>query len=279
MAMAIIKRTKKFAFTFLMLILFVNLVNAVPLVDIGVKSIFYNGDMIDFSYSFISQQNESIKYVASVNCEGAPEALLERQEINLKENELFVGKYVYDIVNEDMKSGNCLASIFILEPYEVEFTESFEINTLFDFDFTLLFCKDPSCIEKSKVFVIGEEIYLDYSSATENIEIETILVFPRGKPENIILPTSIKAEQIGTHELQITVSKEGYKTISLNEQFGVIEGEVDISYTDVDKIGSLVKNNLIYYLIGGCVVLVLLLGLLLVIKKKRKKIDSKYVKP
>ena len=43
------------------------------------------------------------------------------------------------------------------------------------------------------------------------------------------MPTSIKAEQIGTYELEVTASKEGYKTITKKEQFGVIEGGVEIT--------------------------------------------------
>jgi len=274
------KYIRKVMFAFFMLILFVNLVNAMPFVDIGVKPVFYSGEVINFSYSFVSQQDEFIRYTASVNCEGSPEALLEIQEINLKENELFVGKYIYGAVDEDVGRGNCFASIFILEPYETEFTKPFEINTLFDFDFTLLFCKDSLCTEKSKVFVLGEEVYLDYSSDIANPSIEARLIFPNDKSESITLPATIKAEQIGTYDLEVTVFKEGYKTIVLSEQFGVIEKGANVSYKALNENKQTIfpKKDLTYYLIGGSIFLVLLVVvILLAIRKKRRKVDSKYV--
>ncbi len=264
------KLIKKFIFMFFILFLFVNLVNAMPLVDIKVKSTFYEGDVINFSYSLLSQQNESIKYSANVDCEGSPEVLLEIQEINLKENELFFGEYFYGVVNEDMKSGNCFASILILEPYEAEFAESFKVITLPAFDFTPLFCKDSLCTEKSKVFIQGEEIYLDYLSDITNPFIEATLILPDDKAESITIPTSMNAEQIGTYNLEIIVSKEGYRDISLSEQFGVIEGDADISYVDSKEFDSLAKSNLIYYLIGGIILLILLIIFALIIIKRRK---------
>ena len=45
------------------------------------------------------------------------------------------------------------------------------------------------------------------------------------------MPTSIKANQIGTYTLKVTASKEGYKTKTLSTQFGVIEKEAEIINT------------------------------------------------
>ena len=45
--------------------------------------------------------------------------------------------------------------------------------------------------------------------------------------EQIIFPYSFQAEKIGTYELEVTASKENYKTITKKTQFGVIESEAE----------------------------------------------------
>ena len=88
------------------------------------------------------------------------------------------------------------------------------------FSFDLIFDK--------KVFVQGEEINLDYISDTEDLSIMSTLIYPDKKTKAITLPKSIKVSQIGTYELDVTASKEGYKTITKKEQFGVIKEQANL---------------------------------------------------
>ena len=224
---------KKFIFVFSFLVLLANLVSAIPTVDFNVEPVFYEGDTISFSYYFTSQQDEPVKYMASVGCDGSFEPLLQIEEITLNKNEPFIGEYVYGVVDDDVKSGHCTASIFILEPYQAEFTKSFEVVNSLELPFDVLFCKDSLCAEKAKIFLQGENIYLDYESSVENPSIKATLKYPDNSTKKVSLPGTIKADQIGTYELEVTATKEGYKTVINKEQFGVIESNA--KFEDVSE--------------------------------------------
>jgi hypothetical protein len=101
------------------------------------------------------------------------------------------------------------------------------------FELELKTCKDQSCLEKSKIFIQNTDIYLDYDSEVPEPTITATLTLPDQTTQQLTLPTSIKAEQIGTYELDITASKQDYKTITRKEQFGVIEKQADIPFVGV----------------------------------------------
>ncbi|MBU2104376.1 MAG: hypothetical protein KKF67_01195 [Nanoarchaeota archaeon] len=90
-------------------------------------------------------------------------------------------------------------------------------------------CSNEKCSQKSKIFLLNEDIYFDYFSEVENPDITAMLIYPNEKTKQITLPTSIKAEQVGTYTIEATASKDGYKTITKREQFGVIEKAPDIN--------------------------------------------------
>ena len=251
------------------IVLFFSLVGAVPIMEIEVKPIFYENEMISFNYSFISQQDESITYVANINCPNSAEPLLQMQEIYLISRELFLEKYNYGIVNENIESGMCVASISILEPYYLEITKSFEVSALSEFFFNLIFSK--------KVFLKNEDIYLDYKSSIEDIEIDAVLKYPSGKQKKIDLPISIKASQVGTYELEITASKEGYKDVNLKEQFGVIKEEAKIGEINFSEEKIIISNNkieknvesLFYQVLVGILILIIGLVVWFLVRKRK----------
>ncbi len=141
---------------------------------------------------------------------------------------------------------------------------------IFSFDITL----------NKKVFIQGEQINIDYTSSVQNPSLQSTLKYPDDSNEEINLPTTITASQIGTYEIQVTATKEGYKDNSMSEQFAVIEGDVNIEYeggrdvyeSEPDEDGgfSWPENYLIYILIGIVVFIVLLLAILifLILRKK-----------
>jgi hypothetical protein len=282
---------KKSIFAFAFLILFLNLTSAIS-IDIFVEPVFYEGENINFSYQMLSQQDEFVKYIANVKCMDSPEPLLQIEEINLNANELFFETYTYGVVDKNVKNGNCIASVSVLEPFQMSFSEIFEVITSLDFSFTPLFCKDSSCNEKTKVFSQGEKAYLDYESSVENPLVTAILKYPDESTKEISLPTSIRVNQIGNYELEIVASKEGYKTITKKEIFGVIEGEIYIGYEDISgnvelnienssrdiDARILSKENLksenIFYWIGGLVILTLIILMIrIIIKNKNKNLE------
>jgi len=110
----------------------------------------------------------------------------------------------------------------------------FEVkNTLKEIMLDIHFCKDKQCSEKSKIFLKNENIYLDFNSEVQNPTITTTLTYPNKKQEQITLPYSFKPSQTGTYNLEVTASKQGYKTITKKEQFGVIEKEAEIKSVSV----------------------------------------------
>jgi hypothetical protein len=117
-------------------------------------------------------------------------------------------------------------------------TRTFTINSIKSLDFTLFTCKDISCIDKAKVFTKNENIYLDYKSEVSGISISALLTMPDKSAKQISLPTSIKAEQIGTYTLKVTASKPVYKTTEKTIQFGVIEQEANINQLAIAEEGK-----------------------------------------
>jgi hypothetical protein len=97
-------------------------------------------------------------------------------------------------------------------------------------DINLLSCRDEICSEEAKVFVLNEDVYLDYNSPVADLIATASLRLPDGSIEEITLPMSFHSEQIGTYELEITASKEGYQTITKTMIFSVIEETPDIPF-------------------------------------------------
>ena len=115
----------------------------------------------------------------------------------------------------------------IIQEGEVEFSVT---GTLKEFYFEIDLDK--------KVFVQNENIYLDYTSSIESPIIFSTLIYSDKTTEQIILPTTILAEQIGTYEIEVIASKEGYKTIIKKEQFAVIEEEAEIKLVSVCNVNG-----------------------------------------
>lgn len=217
-------------------ILFIQIVLSIPQVDISVKSNFYSGDQIHFSYRFVSTQDETLKYFASVSCPDSKQALLEEKTAQLKSNISFFGNYSFGKVDDSFVDASCKASITILEPYLITQSEEFSIKVnLSSFSVKIKICGDSSCQTPKKIFIRGEDIYLDYDSSVENSSIGAILTYPDGTKKDIQLPYSFQAEQIGTYYLDVSASKAGYKNVSAREMFGVIEKPAEISGYAVDS--------------------------------------------
>jgi hypothetical protein len=281
------------------MILFINLVSAIPQITINVDDKFYSGDEVKFTYLITSNAFEILKYVPNINCEGNPQALLNIEEIRLEPNKPFFGNYNYGKVEGVINSGRCTASISVLEPYNREFSKSFEIVAEPIFSLDLSLCKDAACNEKSKIFLKNEEIYFNYNSDVEELDVAGEIVYPDGSKKSIKIPSSIKASQIGTHDLEVIGSKKGYRGVTQNIQFAVIEQNAniqDVSVEDIDNnqeivsrgaIGTISKydsntdeksNNKIVYIIlviVGILLVLFIVILLIMLSKEKKSQESK----
>jgi hypothetical protein len=151
-------------------------------------------------------------------------------ELNVNEEKRVT---LYDLSIDDSFDGGVYllsAGIVLQDNTLITASEEFAITgTPEDFSLDLDLCKDSSCTERSKVIILGEDIYLGYSSEVENPTVTANLTHPDGTIEEITLPVSIKAEKVGTYLLEVTASREGYRTQVLSTQFGVIEKPASIN--------------------------------------------------
>ena len=218
---------------FLILIVVTFLISFTSSVSISIdmKPSFNIGEKVSFDYTISSETPMNIEYLASVNCPNSPMPLLEIKNTSLIANIPFKETYVYmSTLRDDIEPQKCNATIGILNP-EISEKKQFELKTNPSFDFQVLTCKDENCNEKTSVFILNQNIYLKYDSNV-NPAVEASLTYPNKQKKQIILPTNIKAEQIGTYELNVNASKEGYKTINKKIQFGVIASEPEIKNAD-----------------------------------------------
>ena len=256
----------------LVITLFIMPVSALSTIDIQIEQQFSIGEGIFFDYTITSGTSGEINYTVGVQC---PEAILPLLELKQGTTPI-TETYTYLVVDETIEPQTCTAFVSILEPYELTEEKIFEIVTNPSFEFEINTCKDSSCSEKAKVFVKGENVFIDYILEVPEPIVITILTYPDKTTKQITLPTSIKANQIGTYELEVIASKENYKTITKTIQFGIIESEVEIGYSDFlgdageEKLGeNKISEYLIYFLIGGGIFLITVIVILIILKRKK----------
>ena len=151
-------------------------------------------------------------------------------------------------------------------------------GALEDIDLEAEICEDISCEVKSKNFILGEDVYVDYIANVFSPDTEVKLIFPDRIIKEFTLPVAISTTQLGTHNLEITVSSKGFKTKTLKKQFGVIEKEPEIelkqicNYNDLCDLGEnsrncpqdcSPKNDNNLYIISALVILLVIAYLIL----------------
>jgi len=227
----------------LFLILFSLSARAALDIGIGVKPSFAKGDQIAFNYTIISTEDVDLGYVPYVDCPKAVQPILGYKTVSLQKNIPFTSFYDYIQVTEDLEPQTCIAYIQVLFPVEQRFEKNFSIGTLPSVIFQILICDNLACETETKTFIKNEEIYISYVSDIFDIQAEATLIFPDKTTQQITLPTSIKANQIGTYTLEATASKEGYKTITKKEQFAVIEKEPEIPLVQVCNANGICESG------------------------------------
>lgn len=225
------------AITFLM---YLPAIFAFTSTSIQIEPSFSIGEQVSFSYTLTSDTEEEISYFASIDCEEEPQSMLELKTIFLQPDTPVVESYEGFIIDNTTQPQNCQAIVSIAEPYEITETKQFKIIANPSFEFDIFTCKDSSCHTKSKIFIQEKTIFINYNSEVENPTITATLIYPDKTTKQLTLPTSIKADQIGTYNLEVTASKENYQLIQVSTDFGVIKNEADIEIETV-----ICNNNLI----------------------------------
>jgi hypothetical protein len=146
-----------------------------------------------------------------------------------------------------------------------EATCFFEVTgTLKIIDIELLTCRDRSCNNQATLFYEGETVYLDYVSSLEGLSAEAILILPNDTQKQIEMPSSYSPKGPGTYTLRVAASKQGYKTLVKEIEFGVLEEQINVLG------GETATFPTRYVTIGGAVAAVAI-ACLLGAKLKRKK--------
>jgi len=274
-------------FVLLVLVLF-PLVSANINVAIYTQNNFSFGEEIFFNYQILSETEQDVVFTPYIFCSDNPNALAVKKTIHLAPNVPFSEKYSVGILNEDFETGSCKSGIIIFSPEHKELYNDFQIITKLVLDFSLDFSK--------KVFIKNENINLNYTSSVQDLNIQATLIYPDKTSERVNLPISIKAEQIGTYELEIMANKEGYKPVTIKEQFAVIEKQAEIISASVCNTNSQcdgaenvqncpqdcvessagILNNRFFLVIVSLLILglVVIIIFLIVIKFKRKNTFS-----
>ena len=209
-------KTKTLMFGMIFLIF---IASASATLTININPSFSENEEVYFDYSILSDETQDVTYIVNVDCPSLPVPLLSFETINLQANVEFKDKYTYLRVPADAESQECRVLLSVTEPEEITNGKSFLIETKDSFDFNVKLDK--------KVYVKDENIVISYESSLTP-EINAILTYPDGTTKDIDIPATITAEQIGTYNLEVTASKEGYKSVTRSEQFGVIEKRAEI---------------------------------------------------
>jgi len=264
----------------------VSIVSALGTVDLNINDLeFSYGEDLEISLN-VKNEHPKIGNFEVISLLGSEnEDFLVRpitKVINIPANsEKTISLYSFKI-DENFKKGNYNVGVDVYyngQKIEIDSINFRIVEAIKEFNFKIKMCKDSSCSEESKIFLKNKKIYLDYASDISNPLITATLKYPSGKTEVIDLPYSFKASQIGTYELSITASKEGYKTVSVKEQFGVIKKQAEIKEVQKPDLGTyknikkVPKENPIALFFFWLIIVVLIILIIVVIysliKKKR----------
>ncbi|MBU3913690.1 MAG: hypothetical protein KKE50_06375 [Nanoarchaeota archaeon] len=223
-------------------------------INIQTQDSFSIGEQMYFDYTITSNTAQQITFIPHIICTNAPIALLEQKIVTLQPNIPHQNTYTDMQVSEQFEPQTCTAYIQVTSPMQQRQEKTFEIDTLPSFDFSL-------DLDKT-VFVKNEKINLDYSSEVSNPEITATLTSPLGNLENIQIPSTLNLDEIGTYIINAQASKEGYKTMQVSKQVGIIEQNANIQEGKISS--GILKDNQrkslfwIFLIIGALIIFIIL---------------------
>ncbi|MBU0760814.1 MAG: hypothetical protein KJ600_01835 [Nanoarchaeota archaeon] len=218
---------KKLFFMFFVIGLFLPIVHASIDAEINVQKSFVEGDVIRFDYSLTSQENVFAEYMTYVECPHAPVGPFQTKNINLLKNQPQTFKHSDFFIDGMMiEPQTCTAYLELLSPEKKTISKEFTIDTLPSFKFSLDICKEEACLKQLRVYPLGSEVFIGYSSDVITTPLSVMITYPDKTKQQLTLPTTIKVSQAGTYSIAVTASEKGYKTASRQEDFEVIEQEL-----------------------------------------------------
>ena len=267
---------KLFFLSFLFFIVAVlPLVESAISVNIDIDESFSVGDRINFNYTIISDTGERVVYFAHVICSDAPVAFI-REKSNVLQAGVPLKEIYYDLdVSEEIDSQDCSAYVQVSSPVKEKFSSDFLIESSSSFDLDLIMSK--------KVFVVEEEVFLDYRSDVEDLSLVASLTYPDGNVEQIDFSGKNKMDVIGVYSLKVEASKEGYNDVVKIVEFAVIEKRADISGVSGFEFSSSNEpesfqwaDYLNVYIVAGVLIVLVVIGLIVFFSTKKRRVHKRF---
>jgi len=265
------------SWVFLLSLLFVSYCTAQEITVKASKDVYYPNDNIIIINKIKNSDSEKILVLETrISGEGFryyPTLMRSGVYFNAgEEKEINFTFYVIDT----MPAGRykVVSSLFDEEKLINESTCYFEVkNTLKTIDMDLFTCKDSSCTNRATIFYKGETVYMNYKSSVEDLNIDAILTLPDKTEKKIDLPSSYVLQIPGAYLLKVTASKEGYKSIIKEMEFGVLEKEVKVlegeKWEPTEKQVSEFQISYLLIIIGIFGIIVIVIAIFWIMKKKK----------
>ncbi|HII17577.1 TPA: hypothetical protein HA361_06725 [Candidatus Woesearchaeota archaeon] len=191
-------------------------------VAIEVNKEFSLHEEIMFTFSIISEEGMEVVYVPYIECPSLPVAFLHVHNTLLRAGSEFTSEYKALKISQDVDSQSCNAVVSIINPVNYTYRKNFNIIADKSFELSPILCKDEACMFRKRTYSESDLIYLDYVADIEDIALASSLIYPDNTRKDISVPSTLKPNVPGTYALQLTASKDGYKTISKTATFMVI---------------------------------------------------------
>ncbi|MBN2043196.1 MAG: hypothetical protein JW754_05320 [Candidatus Aenigmarchaeota archaeon] len=284
-------KTKFVIISFLMVFLFSSFIASAGMIDIDeISGTYYPGDSVNLSVSITNEYNETKSFLVEtfVIYPRTP------PKPSLKSFEIVSGKTIFFnenfIVHETIDSGEYFYQVMVFdneteaERKNVSFRVSGTLDT-FD-DIYARTCSDLECDGVQTVFLVGEKAYLEVFNS-EDAELAGDVIYPTGHNNGLSFTggfAMIDIDPPGDYIVNITASKDGYKTKSWLNMFSVMNEEPEFINDNVcapDGKCSGEENHQNcpqdclpaegkeYYYIIGIIVLIIVAASAFVIKKFR----------
>lgn len=201
---------------------------AVDITIMPVKTVFSEGDRLEFGYSITSSTSENIAFIPHISCPSMLVGIKQQERAMLTADRPYTGRHSGAIVDAEAATQECTASIEIISPHTTKEVK-LRITTLPSFDFNMLSCKDNACTKSQRSFVKGDRIYLKGAS---DATATAIVKFPGGSSQRVSLPGSFVASQSGEYWVEVSAAKSGFKPLVSTAAIFVVEQAYTVPYAE-----------------------------------------------
>ena len=164
-------------------------------------------------------------------------ALGQTRELELKPSQTEKVEFT-SLVSQNLPPGDYKVKLEILEQEQIINTKSKIIKiqgTDKILSAQLQICQDNNCETEKYVFLQNETIYIKINSAVPNVDAQGEIKYPdQEKLEELSFKNNlavITADQLGSYEVIINITKDGYQNAGMKKDFAVIEAEPQIKNT------------------------------------------------